>query len=154
MPASVLSWTVLELGLAAGTGLGRYGRGQARWEHQAEIRERHGYTPFGQDGVEDELVGWLRARAWVSAESHRTLFARAAEHLIARRILLPGYTTLWRLVGGACEHADQRGFGLLAGTPTSNQIARLQALLITPAGRRISMLKRLRRPGSSRRSTG
>jgi uncharacterized protein DUF4158 len=96
--------------------------------------------------VEDELALWLRARAWISAESHRVLFTRAAEHLTARRILLPGYSTLWRLVGSACEHADARGFALLTDTPTGEQRDRLAALLQTPAGRRLSVLERLRRP--------
>ena len=71
----------------AGTTLEGYGEGDARWEHQAEIRRAYGYRPFGDHGVEDELSLWLRARAWMSAESHRVLFARAAEHLIARRDL-------------------------------------------------------------------
>ena len=101
VPRSVLAWTGREIGVAAGTSLAGYGEGDARWEHQAEIRGVYGYTPFGDPGVEGELSLWLRARAWMSAESHRVLFARAAEHLIARRILLPGYSTLWRLVGNA-----------------------------------------------------
>ncbi|MBA2346853.1 MAG: DUF4158 domain-containing protein [Solirubrobacterales bacterium] len=146
VPPGVLSWSALELGLPTDTSLGRYGVGEARWEHQAEIRERHGYTQFGQNGVQDDLTEWLRARAWMSAESHRALFARAAEHLIARRILLPGFSTLWRLVGSAREHADARGFAMLAQSPTAAQLARLDALLVTPAGRRVSMLERLRRP--------
>lgn len=109
-------------------------------------RTAYGYRPFGDQSVEDELVLWLRARAWVSAESHRVLFARAAEYLIARRILLPGYSTLWRLVGAAREHADARGYRMLAETPTAEQRERLQALLHTPTGRRLSALERLRRP--------
>ena len=145
VPASVLAWTVREIGVA-GASLEGYAEGEARWEHQAEIRRDYGYTPFGASGVEHELSLWLRARAWMSAESHRVLFARAAEHLIARRVLLPGYSTLWRLVGAAREHADARGFAMLADTPSSEQRARLQAMLRTPEGRRISSLERLRRP--------
>jgi Domain of unknown function (DUF4158) len=146
VPASVLGWTVREIGVPAGTTLADYGDGEARWEHQAEIRRAYGYRPFGDQGVEDELALWLRARAWISAESHRVLFTRAAEHLTARRILLPGHSTLWRLVGSACEHADARGFAMLADTPTSEQRERLAVLLHTPAGRRLSVLERLRRP--------
>ncbi len=41
-------------------------------------------------GVEEELAGWLRARAWVSVESHSVLFAHAVEHLIGEKVLLPG----------------------------------------------------------------
>jgi len=146
VPATVLGWTIRELGVRADTSLEGYGEGEARWEHQAEIRRVYGYRPFGDEGVEEGLEVWLRARAWVSAESHRVLFTRAAGHLTARRILLPGYSTLWRLVGSACEHADARGFEMLAGTPTSEQRDRLAALLQTPAGRRLSVLERLRRP--------
>ena len=145
-PASVLGWTIREIGVGVDTRLDGYGEGETRWEHQAEIRDVYGYRPFGEQGVEDELVLWLRARAWISAESHRVLFMRAAEHLTARRILLPGYNTLWRLVGSACEHADARGFAMLADTPTSEQRDRLVALIHTPAGRRLSVLERLRRP--------
>ncbi len=145
VPRSVLAWTARELGVP-GSSLAGYGDSETRWEHQAEIRRVYSYTPFGDDGVEDELSLWLRARAWMSAESHRVLFARAAEHLIARRILLPGYTTLWRLAGNAREHADVRGFAMLADTPTREQRDRLEVLLRTPAGRRISVLERLRRP--------
>ncbi len=146
VPATVRGWTIREIGVPADTTLAGYGDGEARWEHQAEIRCAYGYRPFGDEGVEDELALWLRARAWISAESHRVLFTRAAEHLTARRILLPGYSTLWRLVGSACEHADARGFAMLADTPTDEQRERLAALLHTPAGRRLSVLERLRRP--------
>jgi len=146
VPASVVRWTAGELAVGADTNLEQYGAGEARWEHQAEIRTAYGYRPFGDPGVEDELVAWLRARAWVSAESHRVLFARAADHLSARQILLPGYSTLWRQVGGAREHADARGYRMLADTATAAQRERLEALLHTPAGRRLSALERLRRP--------
>jgi TnpA family transposase len=146
VPATVLGWTIREIGVGAATTFAGYGDGEARWEHQAEIRRAYGYRPFGDHGAEDDLALWLRARAWVSAESHRVLFMRAAEHLTARRILLPGYSTLWRLVASACEHADARGFAMLADTPTGEQRERLAALLHTPSGRRLSVLERLRRP--------
>lgn len=63
VPASVVRWTAGELGTGADTDLEQYGAGEARWEHQAEIRMAYGYRPFGDAGVEDELVVWLRARA-------------------------------------------------------------------------------------------
>jgi hypothetical protein len=74
-----------------------YGQGRTRFDHQVEICAAYGYRPFDTAGVEREIVGWLQARAWVSAESQRALFARAAEHLIGLRVLLSGHSTLWRL---------------------------------------------------------
>jgi hypothetical protein len=73
------------------------------------------------------------------------LFARAVEHLIAAKILLPGASTVWRLVGGAREHANERGWALLAAGLTEEQRARLEALLTLVGGRRESELERLRR---------
>src|SRR5205823_3606 len=99
---------------------------------------------FSSEGVEPELVDWLRARAWVTAESSRGLFARAGELLMGQRILLPGWSTLWRLVGAARESADERGWSTLAATLTDEQRERLERLLHVTPGRRVTDLERLR----------
>lgn len=104
-PEQVVHWTAREIGVAPSTNLAGYGEGEGRWDHQAEIRAAYGYRPFSTPGVEADLVEWLRARGGVTAESHAVLFARAGEFLIGRRILLPGWSTLWRLVGSARESA-------------------------------------------------
>jgi hypothetical protein len=143
-PEQVVAWTQSEIGVAASTDLAGYGEGDWRWTHQAEIRRAYGYRPFSTPGVEPELVEWLRARAWVTAESGRSLFARASEFLMGRRILLPGWRTLWRLVGTARESADERGWGMLAGTLNAAQRERLEQLLGVSAGQRVTELERLR----------
>ena len=38
-PASVLGWTIREIGVGVDTRLDGYGEGETRWEHQAEIRD-------------------------------------------------------------------------------------------------------------------
>jgi len=143
-PEQVVAWTASEIGVAASTDLAGYGEGEWRWSHQAEIRRAYGYQPFSTPGVEPELVEWLRARAWVTADSGRSLFARASEFLMGRRILLPGWSTLWRLVGTARESADERGWGMLAGTLNAAQRERLEQLLRVSAGQRVTELERLR----------
>jgi TnpA family transposase len=143
-PDQVVQWTAREIGVAPSTDLAGYGEGEWRWTHQAEIRATYGYEPFGTPDVEEELVRWLRARAWVTAESGRALFARAGEFLMGRRILLPGWSTLWRLVGAARESADERGWTMLAATLTREQRERLQRLLLVGAGGRVTELERLR----------
>lgn len=114
VPTGVVTWTAREVGVPASTDIGAYGRAEWRWAHQEEIRQAYGYRQSGAPGVEEELNAWLRARAWVSAESHPVLFAQAVEHLIAAKILLPGASTVWRLVGVAREHANE----LWAAAPT------------------------------------
>lgn len=37
-PEQVVHWTAREIGVAPGTNLAGYGEGEARWDHQAEIR--------------------------------------------------------------------------------------------------------------------
>ena len=146
VPASVLGWTARELAVPLSLSLVEYGQGRTRFDHQAEICAAYGYRPFDTAVVEREFVGWLQARAWVSAESQRALFARAAEHLIGLRVLLPGHSTLWRVVASARERADARGYAMLTEVVTDGQRDRLLELLRTPAGRRLSTLERLRRP--------
>jgi hypothetical protein len=143
-PEQVVAWTAREIGVAPSTGLAGYGESEWRRAHQAEIRRIYGYQPFSTQGVEAELVQWLRARAWVTAESSRTLFARASELLIGRRILLPGWSTLWRLVGAARESTDERGWTMLAGTLNEAQRERLEGLLHVTAGHHVTELERLR----------
>ena len=144
VPAQVVGWTAREISVSASVDLAAYGEGEWRWSHQAEIRRVYGYRPFSSEDVEPELVEWLRARAWVTAESSRPLFARATELLTGRRILLPGWSTLWRLVGAARESADERGWNMLAATLTDEQRERLERLLHVTAGHRVTDLERLR----------
>ena len=66
--------------------------------------------------------------------------------LIGLRVLLPGHSTLWRLVASARERADERGYAMLTEPVIDGQRDRLLELLSTPAGRRLSTLERLRRP--------
>ncbi len=143
-PEQVVAWTAREIGVAPSTDLAGYGEGDWRWAHQAEIRDTYGYQPFSTPGIEPELVEWLRARAWVTAESSRALVARAREFLMGRRILLPGWSTLWRHVGAARESADERGWRMLAATLTAEQRERLERLLRVTAGHRVTELERLR----------
>lgn len=104
----VVRWVARELGVDP-SGRGAYARGEARWDHQAEIRREYGYREFHEPNVELELVRWLEARAWVSAESHRALFDRSVDHLIASKVLLPGASVLWQLVGTVCHRAAELG---------------------------------------------
>ncbi len=65
---------------------------------------------------------------------------------MACKVLLPGASTLWRLVAGAREHANERGWRLLTDSLDDAQCARLEGLLVVPAGGRESELERLRHP--------
>jgi len=76
------------------------------------------------------------------------VFYDAVGWLRARSVLLPGVTTLARLVARVREEeANQRLWDTLAGLPTAVQRRRLADLLEVPAGARISDLERWRKGG-------
>jgi hypothetical protein len=113
--------------------------------HAREIRERHGYRDFAEP-AHWRLVRWLYTRAWFSAERPIVLFDLATARLIEERILLPGVTTLSRLIAGIGERAAARLWKILAQSPHRGQRKRLQSLLVIPESSAVSSLDRLRNP--------
>jgi hypothetical protein len=98
--------------------LGQYRERRATHHtHVREIRERHGYRDFDEQPEHWRLVRWLYTRAWVSAERPIVLFDLATARMTQRRILLPGVTTLCRLIVGISDHAAMRLWTVLARVP-------------------------------------
>jgi Domain of unknown function (DUF4158)/Tn3 transposase DDE domain len=145
IPPAIVRYVAGKLEIADRGVLGEYGRGEARWDHQAEIRREYGLREFSDPAAQAELVEWLQARAWVGAETHRVLFDRAVDHLIASKVILPGASVLWRLVGAVSERANERGWTLVAGRLTDAERQALLALLCSSRDGEASSLERLRR---------
>jgi TnpA family transposase len=72
------------------------------------------------------------------------LFDRATAWLVARKVLLPGATTLERLVARVRARASERLWRLLTAGTTPEQRTRLEGLIAVPDGERRSALDRLR----------
>ena len=74
------------------------------------------------------------------------LFDLATARLVKEKILLPGVTTLTRLVASVSERAAPRSWRILAELPSPEQCGRLLSLLRAPeSGNRFSLLDRMRR---------
>src|SRR4029453_12811210 len=94
------------------------------------------------------LVRWLYSRAWLSAERSSVLFDLATAHLVERKVLLPGVTTLERLVARVCDRAAARLWRQLMQLTTAEQQAHLDTLLQIPEGEHSTLLDHLRRAPS------
>jgi TnpA family transposase len=155
VPTVVVDYLVPQIGVGDASCLKHYAaRRPTQHEHAREIRERYGYQDFSDADAQEELVAWLKARAWSSAERPSVLFDRATAWLIDAKVLLPGPTVLARLVASIRERAAEGLFRTLAALPSPQQRSRLERLLETEEPSRVSKLDRLRRAPTKLSATG
>ena len=114
--------------------------------HVAEIRERRGYRDFDDQPEHWRLVRWLYTRAWLSPERLVVLFDLATARMVERKILLPGVTTLSRLISTINERASARLWKSLARSVHRGQRKRLRSLLLLPRPEENSRLDQIRKP--------
>jgi TnpA family transposase len=143
VPIPVVDYVAAQLGLAA-TDLTGYDTAETRWDHQAAVRARYGYRSF--DAAAWLGLGrWLWAKAWIGQERPSVLFDLATARLIDQQVLLPGVSTLERLVAAVRERAQTRAWAKLAAVPSLADRAGLETLLRVPDGERFTRMDRLRK---------
>jgi TnpA family transposase len=145
VPATVVTYVAQQLGINDPTCLAHYHSRDTHWDHATEIQKSYGYRDFHDPRESFRLVRWLYSRAWLSAERPSVLFDLATARLVERKVLLPGVTTLERLVARVRDRCAARLWQRLAHLPTAEQKANLEALLHLPEGAWSTPLDRLRR---------
>ncbi|MEP6856062.1 MAG: Tn3 family transposase [Pedococcus sp.] len=144
VPAEVVDYLAAQLGISDPSCVKEYAVREMTWlEHSKQIRDEYGFGEFA--AVADELARWVGDRAWTTGDGPKALFDGAEGWLRERKVVLPGVTTLARLVARVREEGMQRLWDTLAALLTSVQASALESLLQTPAGARVSELERLRR---------
>jgi len=155
VPWAVAAYLAAQLGIADPGVLKRYAaREGTNRLHAGEIQHVYGYRDFADPAVQQDLVGWLQARTRLASDRPGVLFDLATARLLEAKVLLPGPTVLARLVASVRDQAATRLWQALAAAPDAAQIARLEDLLVVPAGQRSSPLDRLRRGPTSVTATG
>ena len=110
VPPPVVDYLAEQLGIADPSCVKNYlEREKTRFEHQWEIIAAGQWRDFGL--AEAELTQWVDDRAWTTGDGPKAIFDGAVGWLRERRVLLPGVTTLTRLVARVTDAALQRVVG-------------------------------------------
>lgn len=152
VPGAVLEFVAGQLGVEDPSRVKLYtGRRETPFDHQRDIRRAYGWKDFAC--VEGEFAEWAAARSWTSGDGPKAIFTDGVGWLRERKVLLPGVTTLARLVAKVRDDTTRRLWAVLEGLLTSEQRRALDRLLDVPAGERVSDLERLRK-GPPPRASG
>jgi hypothetical protein len=154
VPVAVLDFMAEQLEIADPSSVKRYTeRTKTRFDHQWEIRRACGLKEF--TAAEAELRVWVAARSWTSGDGPKAIFTDAVRWLRERDVLLPGVSTLVRLVAQVRDDTTRRLWGVLEGLLTLGQRHVLDQLVEVPPGSRsrISDLERWRK-GPAPRGSG
>jgi hypothetical protein len=109
VPSSVITRIAAQLGIADTSCLLLYGqREPTQREHAGEIQRVYGYRDFHDPVACVGLLRWLVARAWVSAEAPSVHFDLTTARLVEHKILLPGVTTVTRLIARVRDRVSTR----------------------------------------------
>lgn len=132
IPDTVLSFLRGQLGLGSDVHLGRYFRTRTYERHVQAIRKAHGLTYFGDNHIgRFALTRWLYAACWAGNDRPGTLVIQASAWLVTRNIIVPGVSTLERLVGRVRERVHARLWKMLAADLNPAQRFQISALLDT-----------------------
>jgi TnpA family transposase len=152
VPGAVLEFVAEQLEVEDPSQVKRYAeRRETPFDHQRDIRRAYGWRDFAD--VEGEFAAWAAARSWTSGDGPKAIFTDGVGWLRERKVLLPGVTTLARLVAKVREETTKRLWGVLEGLLTAGQRYVLDQLLEVPAGSRVSDLERWRK-GVAPRASG
>jgi hypothetical protein len=145
VPGEVLDFVAAQLGVVVDASrVKRYTeRTKTRFDHQWEIRQARGLREFAE--AEVEFAGWAAARSWTLGDGPKAIFLDGVAWLRERKILLPGVTTLARLVAKVRDDTTRRLWRELEGLLTPVQRHVLDRLLDVPPGSRVSDLERWRK---------
>jgi hypothetical protein len=143
VPEVVLRYVADQLGIDDWVAVKRYGDRRATpYEHAAQIRQLLGYREFA--AAEAEAAAFLAFRVRTTRDSRRELFDRAALWLIGNRVLLPGISTLTRLVAEVRRAELAAVNAALAAAVPRQMRAELAAVLEVPEGQKVSVLEWMR----------
>ena len=152
-PSAVITTMARQLGEVPTPSLDSYRDGRQRWRHAATIRERYGFRDLdGNNAAGFRLTRWLYVLCWTGDDRPGLLFNRAITWLLAHKVLLPGISTLERLIGRVRHRATVRLWHRLTHALSDERRQKLVAL-VSSGGDTLVALDDLRATPKRRSST-
>jgi TnpA family transposase len=145
VPANVISYVSQQLKIKPEVA-SFYNSEKNTQNHRNEIRQIYEYHDFTSHPFHFRLIRWLYSRAWIYAERPSVMFDLATARCVESKILLPGVTTLARLIAQVRDRASIRLRNKLGKLPSNDQLILLENLLGTESGNRNTLLDILRQP--------
>lgn len=112
--------------------------------HAQQIKEFYGYKDFHEQPFHWHFVRWLYNCFWYTNEKSATIFEKAVSKCLSSKILLPGITTLERLISNVKERTSSYLWCRLSILPNQNQCIKLENLLKTVENKHYSVLESIR----------
>jgi len=129
VPADITGYLCTQIGIDARISLDAYFTSKTVERHVRSIREQHRFAHFSEvPHLRFGLTRWLYTECWIGNDRPGALVLQAADWLVAHNVILPGLSTLERLVGRVRERARGRLFACLANGLTTEQHNRISAL--------------------------
>ncbi|MDP9843371.1 Tn3 family transposase [Streptosporangium lutulentum] len=143
VPEVVVRYVAEQLGIEDWSSVKLYGdRQQTPYEHAWQIRDSLEYREFAD--IEAEIADFIASRVRKTRDSRRELFDRAVLWLIENQVLLPGITTLSRLVTEIRRIELSAINKVLTEAAPVHMRRELVGALAVPDGKKVSTLEWMR----------
>ncbi|RFS82312.1 DUF4158 domain-containing protein [Actinomadura spongiicola] len=153
VPQVVVDYAAGQLGIEDPSCLKRHAeRTPTQYDHAREIRDLLGFRDFGD--VDSAIRGFAASRVAATRDSRREPFDRAVLRLVEDRVLLPGISTLARLVRDVQRDGLREINRVVTGPVSPHTRRELIAALKVPDGKRVSTLESMRTPVTKLTGTG
>lgn len=131
VPEVAKAYLANQLGIVNFDNLNKYLlRKVTKHEHVNAIKKKFGYCELN-DLWFFTLSRWLYAQCWYGVERPSILFDRTVSWLSEKKLLLPGITTLTRLISRVKIRCNSRLWRMLSQLPSEEQAESLKSLLKT-----------------------
>lgn len=127
------------------TVLAKYSTIRTIRKHSQDIKKAYDYYDFTEQPHHWRLIRWIYNQFWYTNDRPSKIFESVVSKCISLKILLPGVTSLERLVSHVKERSTIRLWRKLAFLPSKNQSKMLESLLQITSKKSVTEIENIRK---------